>query len=130
MLQKDNRLRKIRDFNLLIKKGRWQNGNFFDLKYLELAKIREFFPKKEDPDTFEKQLKLAFSVGVKLSKSAVKRNRVRRLMREAVRLLMKEKKLRDGYYLMFVAKPGSMEKNFAEVSKEISLLISRARLMK
>ena len=130
MLKQDNRLRKIRDFNLLIKNGRWQNGNFFDLKYLELAKIKELFPKKEDPDTFAKQLKIAFSTGLKLSKSAVKRNRVRRLMREAVRLLMKEKKIKNGFYLMFVAKPASLGKNFAEVSEEIGLLISRARLLK
>lgn len=120
----------MRDFNLLIKNGRWQNGSFFDLKYLELAKIKDLFPKKENPDTFAKQLKIAISAGVKLSKSAVKRNRVRRLIRESVRLIIKGKKLKDGFYLMFVAKPGALEKNFAEVSKEIELLISRARLLK
>ena len=48
MLQENNSLKKVRDFNLLMKYGRWANGRLLDLKYLELAKIRNYFPKKEE----------------------------------------------------------------------------------
>lgn len=126
MLQTENRLSKVRDFNFLIKHGRWANGYFCDLKYLELAKIKAYFPKKADPEKFQKQLKLAFTVGTKISKSAVKRNRVKRQMREVVRLLIRNQALRRGFYGMFVAKKNILEKNYSEISEEIQLLLKRA----
>ena len=126
MLQSPNRLSKVRDFNLLIKHGRWINGQFCDLKYLDLAKIQPYFPKKADSDKFKKQLKIAITVGLKVSKSAVVRNRLKRQVREAVRLLIKAGALRPGYYGMFVAKPIIKEKNYAEISQEIKLLLKKA----
>ncbi|HLD60872.1 MAG TPA: ribonuclease P protein component [Patescibacteria group bacterium] len=128
MLQQDNRLAKVRDFNLLMKYGRWANGVILDLKYLELAKIKNYFPKKEDPDKFARQLKIAFTVGLKISKSAVKRNRAKRQMREAVRLLVKDPGLKTGFYLMFVAKKGILEKDYAEISKEMTLLLQKTKI--
>lgn len=126
MLQEQNRLKKVRDFNLLMKYGRWANGQFLDLKYLTLAKTSNYFPKKEDPDKFAKQLRIAFTVGLKISKKAVLRNRVRRQMREAVRLLMKENKLKNGYYLLFVAKKEVLGKEYMDIAKEIEMLLKRS----
>ena len=125
MLKPENRLKKTRDFNLVMKRGRWANAEFFDLKYLELAKNRDFFPKKIGPNDFEKQLKIAFAVGLKLSKSAVKRNRLRRQMREAVRLLVKDGRIKNGYYLLFVAKKGSMDLDYAKISQEVESLLKK-----
>lgn len=116
---------KVRDFNLIIKNGRWERGRFIDLKYLELAKIKDLFPKKEDANVFANQLRIAFSIGVKLSKSAVKRNRLKRQMREHVRLLVKGGHVRRGLYLLFLAKKGSLEKNSFEISQEIDLLLRK-----
>jgi len=130
MLKPENRLKKVRDFNLIIKNGRWERGRFIDLKYLELAKIKELFPKKEDTNEFANQLKIAFSVGVKLAKSSVKRNRIRRQMREVVRLLVKEGAIRGGCFLLFLAKKGSLEKNYAEISQEIDLILRKTRMTK
>lgn len=130
MLLRENRLTKDRDFNLLLKHGRWENGQIIDLKYLILAKNQIYFPKKEDPNSFKKQLKLAFVVGLKVSKSAVKRNRIKRQMREAARLLIKEKLLDSGYFLMLVVKKGGDTKKYAEVSEEIKLLLKRANIIK
>lgn len=129
MLQPENRLTKVRDFNLIIKYGRWVNGAFLDLKYLNLGKTKHYFPKKEDPDKFKNQLKLAFTVGLKISKSAVKRNRVKRQLREAVRLLIKANQLQTGHYLLFVAKKGILEKNYAEISEEMTLLLKKAKIL-
>ena len=126
MLQSINRLAKVRDFNLIIKYGRWVNGSFCDLKWLRLGTIQNYFPKKEDPEKFKKQLKLVFTVGVKISKSAVKRNRVRRQMREVVRLLIKDHQLQNGYYLLFVAKKPILEKNYSEIREEMKLLLFKS----
>ncbi|MDD2758175.1 MAG: ribonuclease P protein component [Patescibacteria group bacterium] len=126
MLNKLNRLAKVRDFNLLLKHGRFINGSFLTLKMLKLAEAVKYFPPKENPDEFKKQLKIAFSVGLKISKSAVKRNRFRRQLRESVRLLVKKSRLQPGWYLLFVAKAGCLEKNYAEISQETELLLRRS----
>jgi ribonuclease P protein component len=128
MLNKDNRLTKVRDFNLILKHGRWANGSFLDLKYVELAKNTNYFPKKEDVDKFKKQLRLAITVGLKVSKSAVKRNKVKRQIREALRLLIKDSQLKSGVYLLFVARKNILEKNYAEISEEIKLLLKRSNI--
>lgn len=129
MFSKDNRLSKVRDFNLLMKYGRWFRGQFLDLKILELAKVRAYWPKKVNPESFEKQLKLAISVGLKVSKSAVKRNRAKRQIREFLRPFLSDGKLREGYYVLVNARPGVLDKNFAEISREVELLLRRANLL-
>lgn len=130
MLQQDNRLRKLRDFNLVMKHGQWVNGRFLDIKVLELAKNQGYFPKKEDPDSFKKQLKLAIAAGLKVHKSAVKRNRVRRQIREVLRLLLKDGLIKNGYYILVVAKKDTLTKDYAEISAELNLLLSRGKVLK
>lgn len=109
--------------------GRWANGSFLNLKYLELAKNKAYFPAKEDPDKFAKQLKLAITVGTKVSKSAVKRNRAKRQIREALRLLIKASRLKFGYYGLVVAKPEVLTKNYADISKEVELLLKKSNIL-
>lgn len=129
MLQQENRLRKLRDFNLVMKHGQWINGRFLDIKVLELAKNQAYFPKKEDVDNFKKQLKLAIAAGLKVHKSAVKRNRVRRQIREVLRLLLKDGKIKIGYYILVVAKKDTLDKDYAEISEEVKVLLSRAKVL-
>ena len=129
MLQQVNRLTKVRDFNLVLKNGRWVNGRFLDIKVLELAKIQNLFPRKEDPNKFKLQLRLAIAVGLKVHKSAVKRNRLKRQIREALRLLLKDGLVKNGYYVLIVAKKDALEKDYAEISEEIKLLMSKSRLL-
>ena len=61
MLKPNNRLTKVRDFNLVMMYGRWISGQFLRIKWLKLAEIEDYFPKKEDTDKFKKQLKIAIS---------------------------------------------------------------------
>ncbi len=129
MLQNDNRLRKKRDFDLIVNHGQWIGGSFLTIKWLSLAKNQQFFPKKDDPESFKKQLKLAFSVGLKLDKRAVVRNRVRRQLREVVRLLIKAGRLQGGFFLMFVPKPSIKDKNYAEISQEVETLLRKIKAL-
>ncbi|PIT87222.1 MAG: ribonuclease P protein component [Candidatus Magasanikbacteria bacterium CG10_big_fil_rev_8_21_14_0_10_40_10] len=129
MLKPVNRLTKVRDFNLLLKHGHYAGGEFLLVKYLKLAKAIDYFPKKIDLETFKKQLKLAFVVGLKVSKIAVKRNRVKRMMREIVRLMIKNNQLREGYYIMFNAKKEILNKNYNEISQEIELLLNKIKVL-
>ncbi len=130
MFQQENRLKKVRDFNLVIKHGRWLNGQILDIKVLDLAKNKDFFPKKENSENFEKQLKLAISVGIKIHKNAVVRNRVRRQIREVIRLLIKDGQIKNGQYILVVAKKAILDKIYAEISKEIKVLLSKAKVLK
>lgn len=122
-------LAKVRDFNLLMDHGSWINGGLLTLKVLDLAKNKVHFPKKEDPEAFAKQFKVAFTVGLKVSKGAVVRNRIKRQMREVVRLLLKDKVLAPGYYLLFVAKPAIVDKEYAAISQEMHSLLKKARVL-
>ncbi len=130
MFQQENRLKKVRDFNLVLEHGRWVNGQFLDIKVLELAKNQKFFPKKENMESFRKQLRLAISVGIKIHKNAVVRNRVRRQIREVLRLLLKDGKIKNGYYLLVVAKKNILDKVFAEISQETKVLLDKAKVLK
>jgi ribonuclease P protein component len=129
MLLKENRLAKARDFNLLLKHGRFMHGEFLDLKVLNLKQAKTHFPKKEDPAEFMRQLRVAFAVGLKVSKSAVKRNRIKRQLREAVRLLIKKERIKIGYYLLFVARPGVLDKQYQDLENEVNKLLIKTRLI-
>jgi ribonuclease P protein component len=126
MLQKTNRLAKIRDFNLLLKHGRSVSGSFLSLRSLKLSTAQKYFPPKENPAAFQTQLKIAFAVGLKVSKSAVKRNRARRQLREAVRLMLKDGLIGPGWYLLFAAKPDILNRDYAAIAEECSQLVKKA----
>jgi ribonuclease P protein component len=130
MLKPENRLKKVRDFNVLIKQGRWANGQLLDLKFLELDRLKkESLPKAVVEGVFKKQLKVAFTVGVKLDKRAVVRNKIKRRLREVVRLLIKEGKIKKGYYGLFVAKKTIKEKDYVEIEREVVILFEKARML-
>jgi len=55
---------------------------------------------------------------------------LRRQMREIVRLFVKDKKITVGYYLLFVARAGSLEKKYEEINQEMISLLKKARVLK
>lgn len=127
MLPKNNRLTKIRDFNLLFKHGIYLSGQFLDLKLLKLNKILDYLPKKEDPEIFFQQLRLGISVGIKISKKAVVRNKLKRQIREVLRLSLQKKELIPGYYLLFIAKKEAVGKEYNELEREVRGLLNKIR---
>lgn len=77
--------------------------------------------KKEDTLT-----KVGFVVSKKVHKRAVKRNRLKRLMRESYRLLLKENNLGNSQKylsLIFVGTEKALGKNFDEINNAIKKLI-------
>ncbi len=128
MLDQSNRLKKDRDFNLLMKKGRWISGQLFDLKVLDLKNNVGLCPKKIKPEYFAKQLLVAFSVGLKISKSAVVRNRLRRQVSEVFRILIKDQKISDGWYVLVITKKEALKSDYREIEEDINNLVKRARL--
>ena len=71
--------------------------------------------------------KIGFVVSKKIHKRAVKRNRIKRLMRESVRLYIKEASSFDTKYmsLIFVASSAALNKNFKDINFAVNNLMSR-----
>lgn len=128
MLPTPHRLTKVRDFNLLIAHGRWVTGAHIAVRVLELAKITNYFPKRVNPNEFISQLRFAIAAGIKVSKKAVDRNRVRRQVREVVHELLLDQQFRHGFFVLIAIKPTLAKKNFAEIRAETILLLRQARV--
>ncbi len=130
MLPLAHRLKKIRDFNLLMQYGRYAKSGELTIRYLDLARLPiEALPKRVTEREFRQQLKCAFSVGLKVSKKAVERNRLRRRLREIVRLLLQRGQLRSGVYILVVGHKSLREADSRTLEQLVRAALAQARLI-
>lgn len=71
--------------------------------------------------------RFAFVVGVKVAKAAVKRNRLKRKMREVVRLQLDN--IAPGYDVVVMARPGSRDMEFEEIHDDLMAKFKKLRLV-
>ena len=112
MLPKENRLKKRSAFT-----ATYKTGKSFHCDGVTVFCGRE---KKNDSPT-----KVGFVVSKKVHKRAVKRNRIRRLMRESFRLVLKEGFESRYMSLVFTASSRLLDKDFVQVNHTIRELVSR-----
>jgi len=111
MLPKDYRLKKRTAFAATYRTG----------KTLHKDGITVFIGKEKSN---EFPTRVGFVVSKKIHKRAVKRNRIKRLMRESYRLLIKEGAVSDKYIsLIFIASSKLLNMNFKEVDNAIRKLV-------
>lgn len=113
MLPTKRRLKSKNEFNELFRRGKTLSNDVFVLKFKGFG--------KEDS-------RVGFSVGVKFSKKTVRRNKVKRWMREAVRPMMGE--IRPGCQIIFLVNSNFPyeQLNFVLVKEKIRDLLGKAKL--
>ena len=116
MLKKENRLLTNYEFRKVRRLGKRYKGPYFTLYYLETKN------NEEAPSRF------GIVVSNKFDKSAVKRNRVKRLFREVVRLNLD--KLKVGFWVVIYPNKASEDKNYEEINIEFNKVLSKIPLTK
>ncbi|MFA6097514.1 MAG: ribonuclease P protein component [Candidatus Paceibacterota bacterium] len=113
MLDKKFRLRKQKDFDRISKEGVYFSEHCLLMKAMrnELGVTR-----------------FGFIVSNKISGVAAKRNRIKRLLREAARSL--QDKLKEGYDCLFIAKNSILEKESGEINGAVEKLLRKSGLYK
>ena len=116
MLKRENRLKSTSAFRATYRNNAIVSDNLIVL-YAGKIKIDKNCPTR-----------VGFVVSKKIHKRAVVRNRIKRLMRENIRLMFKKNKLDilDSYQsLIFMAKDGILDKNIEEIRNTILILLNK-----
>lgn len=125
MLPLENRLKRMKDFEILFKEGVFANSSLVQAKIWRIDPVK--YPRRKYTIN---DLKIGFVVGTKIDKRAVVRNRLKRQMREAVRLLLKDKKLKSGFMILFMAKKEVIGKEYKEIERSMFDVLNKAKLLK
>src|SRR3989339_1305806 len=120
MLPKQYRLTKMKDFEILFKEGRFYSSPLLQAKIWKIEP--EKYPRRQ---YLTGDLKIGFVVSTKIDKRAVVRNRLKRQMREVVRLLLKDTKLKVGFMMLFIAKKETVGKEYGEIEKSAVELLKK-----
>jgi ribonuclease P protein component len=113
MLGEKYRLSKNRDFRFIYRRG----------KNIAQKRVAMVYIKSRAKD----ELLIGFSVGRKVA-NAVGRNRIKRLMRENIRLMIDD--IKPGHRIIFIARGAAFGADYEQIGRDIKRLLSRAGLLK
>jgi len=108
MLPRKYKLKKDNDFKKVFKHGKNYQQEFIKIKIL-----------KNDSD----YNRFGFIVGLKISKKAVERNRIKRRLEEIVRLKLKQ--IRPGFDIVVLVNQEITEKNYQAMEKTLVSLFKK-----
>ena len=112
MLAQKNRLRRKKDFERVLRKGKGLKEDFLILKMVK---------------NNSSQNRFGFIVGTKISKKAVLRNKLKRRLRELVR--GKIEKIKKGFDIILIAQSGLENRDFWELEEIFTKIFRRAKLL-
>lgn len=114
MLPRKYRLPLRTELKRLQREGSLVHGRLFSL-------LVSRQPRENQPSRF------GFIISTKIHKKAVKRNRAKRLLSEAIIDL--SPKINPGFDVIFLAKKKIIEADFKEIKKEVKRLLVKARMV-
>ncbi|MBF8280690.1 MAG: ribonuclease P protein component [Candidatus Magasanikbacteria bacterium] len=114
MLSAKFRLRQDKDFTRVFRGGRRASAGLV---------LITFSPNRL------REPRYAVVVGTKVSKRAVVRNRLKRRIREQLRLLIKDKVVRGGFDAIVSVRPGADKLRAAILEAQVEAALIRARLL-
>lgn len=113
MLSREYKLKKDNDFRKVFEKGEYYQEGFINLKLLANSLGISRF---------------AFVTGLKVSKKAVERNRLKRQLEEAVRLNLE--KIKPGFDIVVRVRPEIKEQERQQIEDNLLSLFKKAKLLK
>jgi ribonuclease P protein component len=113
MLSKINRLKKEKDFEVVLKTGRSAREGFLLLK---------------ETDNNIKQIRFGVSISKKISKKATLRNKIKR----QISSLLKGDiiNIKEGKDVLLIALPGLEKNTFSDIKENIQKLLKKSKIIK
>lgn len=111
MIKKENRLKKRKQFNYLLKNGKHVSNEYLSLIYLPL-KTKDF--------------KVGYSVSKKVGKAVI-RNKTKRRLKECVLKFSNE--IKNQFYIVIIPKSKILELKFTEIYSSLYSLFIKADLL-
>ncbi|MFC1701102.1 ribonuclease P protein component [Patescibacteria group bacterium] len=112
MLPRKYKLKKKTDFKKVFDKGKYYQGRFISLKIL-----------KNDLEIS----RFGFIVGLKISKKAVDRNRIKRRLENTVQII--QKRIKFGFDVVVMVRPEIIEKKYTEIKENLLDLFKKSGLL-
>lgn len=113
MLAKKHCLKRKKDFQKTIQRGRKIEKDFLVLKFFENSL---------------KTTRIGFVVSRKVSKKAYLRNKIKRRLREIIKTNLPN--LKPGHDLIFFTKKGIIKKSFREIKEVVEQILKKAKLVR
>ncbi len=108
-------LKKNYEFQRVFKKGSWFGGDFLSIYVAENHKNSNY---------------IGIAVSKKISKSSVKRNRIRRIIREVYRIHEKEFLIGLDLVMVFKSNRSFEDASFQAIEKDMMKIFTKADLIK
>lgn len=125
--RKESHLRSSQDFQRVRRRGRRQQGQYLTLVYARRADVAPASAELGVSGSASLPARIGFSVNKRVG-SAVRRNRVKRRLREAIRLRLW--KTQPGWDMIVIARPEAADADYTALASELEELLIRARLLR
>jgi len=119
MLPKENRLTDDYDFRRVKRRGKSYHGPLFKLAFTRRKNVGTL-PAGRQASRF------GFVISTKVDKRATVRNRIKRLLRQAIRERLE--KIPEGLDFVLVVRPNIVGKNYEEVSAAVDQVLSKVSI--
>jgi ribonuclease P protein component len=112
MLARKYKLKKDNDFKRVFKEGKYYKKGFIKIRFLENdLKISRF----------------GFIIGLKISKRATQRNKIKRQLEEIIRCQLKQ--IKSGFDIVFLPQIEILNKNQKEIRENLNDLLKEVELI-